>query len=35
VSSDSVVLDRCAKWFNGAREIIATRVPTAFIVALG
>jgi hypothetical protein len=34
VSSDSVVLDRCARWFNGAREIITTRVPSAFLVAL-
>jgi hypothetical protein len=31
-SSDSVVLDRCANWFNAAREIIAARVPGARIV---
>jgi hypothetical protein len=33
-TSDSVVLDRCAQWFNAAREIIAARVPDAFVVTL-
>lgn len=35
VSSDSVVLDRCAGWINLADEIVATRVPAARIVDLG
>lgn len=34
-TSDSVVLDRCARWINAAREIITTRVPQPFVVALG
>jgi hypothetical protein len=33
-SSDSVVLDRCARWSNVAREIIAAHVPTAAVVPL-
>lgn len=33
-TSDSAVLDRCARWFNGAREIIAERVPLAVIVPI-
>lgn len=34
-SADSVVLDRCARWANVAREIISTRVPSAWVVPLG
>ncbi|WP_437673420.1 DUF434 domain-containing protein [Sorangium sp. So ce131] len=34
VSSDSVVLDRCAGWINLAGEIVAARVPAAHVVDL-
>jgi hypothetical protein len=34
VSSDSVVLDRCAHWLNAARHIIDSRLPDAHIVPL-
>jgi hypothetical protein len=34
VSSDSVVLDRCAQWLNAARHIIDAKIPQAHIVAL-
>ncbi|WP_437658025.1 DUF434 domain-containing protein [Sorangium sp. So ce1182] len=34
VSSDSVVLDRCARWINLADEIVAAHVPAARIVDL-
>jgi hypothetical protein len=33
-TSDSVVLDRCARWVNAAREIIAERVPNASVIDL-
>ena len=35
VSSDSVILDRCTKWFNAARPIIVAKVPDAFVVEFG
>jgi hypothetical protein len=34
VSSDSIVLDRCAQWFNAARYIIEAKVPDANIICL-
>ena len=34
VSSDSFVLDRCERWMNAARDIIATKLPHAHIVEL-
>lgn len=34
VSSDSVILDRCATWFNAARAIIDAKIPDANIVCL-
>lgn len=34
-SSDSFVLDRCAKWLNAARHVITARVPHAYLVELG
>ena len=34
VSSDSVILDRCAAWLNLAAEIIDARIPDAWIVDL-
>ena len=34
-SSDHVVLDRCQKWFNLARQVIADQVPQARVVDLG
>ncbi len=34
-SSDHVILDRCQRWFNLAREVIAHHVPQARIVDLG
>jgi hypothetical protein len=34
VSSDSAVLDRCARWTNLARTLIATAVPTAHVLEL-
>lgn len=33
-SADSVVLDRCRKWFNLGREIVTARVPDAAVVDL-
>jgi hypothetical protein len=33
-SADSVVLDRCARWFNLARDVIERRIPTARLVDL-
>lgn len=33
-TADSVILDRCAAWFNLTRTIIATRIPTANLVDL-
>jgi hypothetical protein len=33
-TSDSVVLDRCARWFNAAAQIISTRIPNAQPVRL-
>ena len=34
-SSDHVILDRCQKWFNLARQVIANQVPQARVVDLG
>jgi len=34
-SSDHAILDRCRRWFNLAREVIAQHVPQARIVDLG
>ena len=34
-SSDHAILDRCQRWFNLAREVIAQHVPQARIVDLG
>jgi hypothetical protein len=33
-TADSVILDRCQKWFNLAREIVQAKVPNARIVDL-
>lgn len=33
-SADSVVLDRCSRWVNVARDIITRRIPTAHVVNL-
>ena len=33
-TSDSVVLDRCGRWVNAAREIIAARIPAAKVIAI-
>ena len=35
VISDSFVLDRCAQWFNAARQIIDANIPNAHRVELG
>jgi hypothetical protein len=34
-SSDSVVLDRCGRWFNAARHVMIARIPHAQVIALG
>lgn len=34
-SSDSVILDQCRAWFPLSRQIVATRVPDAWVVSLG
>jgi hypothetical protein len=34
VSSDSVILDRCARWLGLAREVVERRVPDAWVVDL-
>jgi hypothetical protein len=34
-SSDHAILDRCQRWFNLARQVIAKHVPQARIVDLG
>lgn len=34
-SSDHVILDRCQKWFNLARQVIASQVPQARVMDLG
>ena len=34
-SSDHVILDRCQKWFNLARQVIANQAPQARVVDLG
>ncbi len=34
-SSDHVILDRCQRWFNVTREVIARHVPQARLVHLG
>ncbi|HWP39657.1 MAG TPA: DUF434 domain-containing protein [Tepidisphaeraceae bacterium] len=34
VTADSVVLDRCGRWFNLARQVITTHVPQANLVDL-
>lgn len=33
-TADSVILDRCQRWMNLAREVISSCVPTAFVVDL-
>jgi hypothetical protein len=33
-TADSVILDRCQRWFNLASEVLARRLPHAVIVAL-
>ena len=33
-TSDSVILDRCDRWLNLAREVVAAHVPQAWIVDL-
>jgi hypothetical protein len=35
VTSDSIVLNHCARWFNAARHIIEEKMPQAHIVDLG
>ncbi|MBN2492005.1 MAG: DUF434 domain-containing protein [Planctomycetes bacterium] len=35
VTADSVILDRCRRWFNLARAVIAARVPHATVLELG
>jgi len=34
-SSDHAILDRCQRWFNAARRVIASQVPQARVVDLG
>ena len=34
-SSDHAILDRCQKWFNVARQVIANQVPQARVLDLG
>lgn len=34
VSSDSVILDRCARWLNAARAIVETRIAHASVIRL-
>jgi hypothetical protein len=34
-SSDHVILDRCQKWFNLTRQVIANQVPQACVLDLG
>jgi hypothetical protein len=34
-SSDHAILDRCQRWFNVARQVIASQVPQARVVDLG
>ena len=34
-SSDHAILDRCQRWVNVARQVIATEVPQAWVVDLG
>jgi hypothetical protein len=34
-SADSVILDRCQRWFNLAREVIDRRIPDANMATLG
>jgi hypothetical protein len=34
-TSDSVILDRCAKWLNAARHLIEEKVPHAHVLELG
>jgi hypothetical protein len=33
-SADSFILDRCVRWANLARGVVAARVPRAFLVDL-
>ncbi len=33
-TADSVILDRCQRWFNLAREVLSRRLPQAVIVGL-
>lgn len=35
VSSDSVVLDRCQRWFNASRHVVTERIPTTPVIDLG
>lgn len=34
-TSDSMVLDRCARWCNAAREIVSRHCPDAIVIDLG
>ena len=34
-TADSAILDGCTRWFNIAREVVARRVPEAFVVPMG
>ena len=35
VSSDSVILDRCQRWFNLVRRLIENRIPQARLIDVG
>jgi hypothetical protein len=34
-SADSVILDRCGRWFNLARRILNSYLPDTHIIVLG
>jgi len=34
-TADSVILDRCQRWFNAAQEVVSRRLPNAVIVRFG
>jgi hypothetical protein len=34
-TADSIILDRCQRWLNLARHVVATMVPTAWVIDLG
>ncbi len=34
-TADSMILDRCGRWFNFGHETVARRVPEAWVIALG